>query len=119
MGAMHDVAVPIEDVRLFLVRLACIEGEKFIRDGNSGISRGGDRLEQLEGAAKFFVEHGARKVVATLGAAAEKKPTSQLLVRLVDCDVLAGHPSVPDEQCGRRQSAKSSTNDMRPHGPSP
>jgi hypothetical protein len=31
---MHDAAVAIEDVRLVLVRLARIEGEKVLRDGN-------------------------------------------------------------------------------------
>ena len=77
------------------VRLARIEAEEFVRDENRGI----DRLEQLEGAAKFLV--------ATLRAAAEKEPTAHPLVRLVDSDVLAGHPRVPDEQCGRRQSTKS------------
>src|SRR5215831_20440989 len=113
---MHGAAVAIEDVRPVLVRLARIEGKEFVCDGNRGIACRGDRLEQLEGAAKFLVEHGARQVVATLRAAAEKKPAAQLLVRLVDRDVLAGHLRVPDEQRGRRKSAKSSTNDMCPHG---
>jgi hypothetical protein len=36
-----------------------VEGEEFVRDGNGGIACGGDRLEQLKGAAKFLVEHGA------------------------------------------------------------
>ena len=116
---MHDAAIPIEDVRLVMVRLARIEGEEFVRDGNRGIACGRDRLEQLEGAAIFLVEHGARQVVATLRATAEKEPTAHPLVRLVDRDVLAGHPRVPDEQRGRRQSAKASTNDVRPHGSSP
>src|SRR5262245_11988684 len=116
---MHDPAVAIEDVRLVMVGLARIEAEEFVRDGNRGIACGGDRLEQLEGAAKFLVEHGAGQVVATLRVAAEKEPTAHPLVRLVDRDVVAGHPRVPDEQRGRRQSAKSSTNDMRPHGTSP
>ena len=44
---------------------------------------------------------------------------THLLVGLVDRDVLAGHSRVPDEKRGRRQSAKSSTNDVRPHRLSP
>src|SRR5262249_52278730 len=104
---MHGAAVAIEDMRPVLVRLARIEGEEFVRDGNRGIACGGDRLEQLEGAAKFLVEHGARQVVAALRAATEKEPTTHPLVRLVDRDVLAGYPRVLDEQRGRRQSAKS------------
>ena len=51
--------------------------------------------------------------------AAEKEPAAHLLVGLVDRDVLAGHSRVPDEKRGRRQSAKSSTNDVRPHRLSP
>jgi hypothetical protein len=44
---------------------------------------------------------------------------AQPLVRLVDRDVRPEHSRVPDEKGGRRQSAKSATDDMRPHRPSP
>src|SRR5262249_28771793 len=113
---MHDATVAIEDVHPVIVRLANIKREEFLRDGNRGIACGGNRLEQFERAAEFLVEHRARQVVATLRAAAEKEPAAHLLVRLVDRDVLAGHPRVPDEKRGGRQSAKSSTDDVRPHG---
>ena len=116
---MYDAAVAIEDVRPVMVRLAGVEGEEFLRDGNRGIACGGDRLEQIERAAEFLVKDGARQVVAALRAAAEKEPAAQPLVRLVDRDVRPGHPRVPDEKGGRRQSAKSATDDMRPHRPSP
>src|SRR5690348_11446541 len=99
---MNDAAVAIEDVRLVMVRLACIEGEEFVRDGNSGIACGGNRLEQFECATEFLVEHRAGQVVTAVRAAAEKEPTAQQLVRLIDRDVLAGHPCVPDEQRGCR-----------------
>ena len=35
--------------------------------------------------------------------AAEKEPATQLLVRLVDRDVRAGHPRVPDEKSRGRE----------------
>src|SRR5262249_27244530 len=69
----------------------------------------------IERAAEFLVEHRARQIVAALRAAAEKEPAAHLLVRLVDRDVLAGHLRVADKKPGRRQSAKSSTDDMRSH----
>src|SRR6516225_4909907 len=114
---MRDVTVSIEDVRLVMVRLVRIEGEEFFGDGNRGIACGGDRLEQLEGAAIFLVEHRAREVVATLSAATEKETTANPLVRLVDRDVLARQPRVPNEQPPPVRQIL--TNDMRPHGPSP
>src|SRR4029077_18228260 len=117
--SMYDAAVALEDVRLVMVRLAGVEGEEFLRDGNRGIACGRDRLEQIERAAEFLVKYGARQVVAALRAAAEKEPAAQPLVRLVDRDVRPGHPRVADEKTGRRQSAKSATDDMRPHRPSP
>src|SRR5262249_45745624 len=51
--------------------------------------------------------------------AAEKEPATQLLVRLVDRDVRAGHPRVPDEKSRGREPAKSSTDDVCPHRLSP
>ena len=54
--AMHDAAVAIENVRPVTVRLASIEREEFLRDGNRWIACGGDPLEQFEGAAKFLVD---------------------------------------------------------------
>jgi hypothetical protein len=113
---VHDAAVAIEDVSLVLVRLARIEGEEILRDGNRGIACRGNRLEQVERAAEFLVKDGAREVVAIPRAAAEIEPAAQLLVRLIDCDIRPRHPRVADEQRGRRQSAKSTTDDMRCHG---
>jgi hypothetical protein len=116
---MHDAAVAIEDVRPVMVRLAGIEREEFLGDGNRGIACGGNRPEQFKRAAEFLVEYRARQVVASLRTAAEKEPAAQLLVRLIDSDVLAGYPRVPDEKRARRQSAKSSTDDVRLRRPSP
>src|SRR5438105_13733855 len=81
-----------------MVRLARIEGEEILRDGNRGIACGGDRLEQIERAAEFLVKHGARQVVAALRAAAEKESTAQPLVRLIDRDIRPGHLRVADEK---------------------
>src|SRR5262245_20984154 len=116
---MHDAAVAIEDVRFVLVRLAGIEGEEVLGDGNGGIAGGGDQLEQVERAAEFLVEDGARQVVAALRTAAEKEPAAQQLVRLVDRDVDPGQAGVPDEKRGGRQSAEPATDDVRPHRLSP
>src|SRR5262249_54004928 len=116
---VHDAAVAIEDVRLVLVRLPRIEGEEILRDGNRGIACRGNRLEQIERAAEFLVKDGARQIVAALRAAAEKEPAAQLLVRLIDRDIRPRHPRVADEKRGRRQSAKSATDDMRCHRTSP
>ena len=116
---MNDAAVAIDDVRPVVVRLGCIEGEEVVRDRNRGIACGGDRLEQIERAAVFLVEDGARQVVAALRAAAEKEPAAQHLAGIVDCDVRPGHPGVADEKRRRRQSAKSATDDMRLHRPFP
>ena len=44
MRAVHDVAVAIDDVRPVMERVALIEGEEFVFDGNSRIACGGDRL---------------------------------------------------------------------------
>ena len=53
------------------------EGEEFLSDGNRGLARGGDRLEQIERAAEFLVKDGAGQVVAALRTAAEKEPAAQ------------------------------------------
>src|SRR5437764_1182763 len=101
-----------------MVRLARIEGEEILRDGNRGIACGWDRLEQIERAAEFLVEHGARQVVAALRAAAEKESTAQPLVRLIDRDIRPGHLRVADEKGGRCQSPKAAADDVRLHLPS-
>src|SRR5438477_8509269 len=101
-----------------MVRLARIEGEEILRDGNRGIACGWDRLEQIERAAEFLVEHGARQVVAALRAAAEKESTAQPLVRLIDRDIRPGHLRVADEEGGRCQSPKAAADDVRLHLPS-
>src|SRR6185437_4135006 len=88
----HDVEVAIEDVRLVMVRLAIIEVEEILRDGNGRISFGWNRIEQIERAAELLVEDRARQVVAALRAPAEKEPAAQQRVRLVDRDVRTSHP---------------------------
>src|SRR5436853_5042363 len=101
-----------------MVRLARIEGEEILRDGNRGIACGWDRLEQIERAAEFLVEHGARQVVAALRAAAEKESTAQPLVRLIDRDIRPGHFRVADEKGSCCQAPKAAADDMRLHLPS-
>src|SRR5215831_12078172 len=113
--AMDDVAIAIDDVRQVPERVARIEGEEFIFDGNSRIACGGDRRKQVECTTEFLVEDGTRHIVAGLRTAAQKQPATQPLFRLVDRDVLAGKPRVPDEISGRRQSAKPATDNMRFH----
>ena len=113
--AMHGAEVAIDDVRLVIERVLPIEGEELLFDGNFGVVFSGDRREQIESAAEFFVKDGAGQVVAALGAPVQKEPAAQVLIRLVDRDVMAGHPCVPDEQRRGRQSAKPAANDMRLH----
>src|SRR5208337_3893751 len=90
-----------------------------IFDGNCWIAYGGDRRKQVESAAEFLVKDGSGQIVAARRAAAQKEPAAHPIIRLVDRDVLAGHPRVPDEIRGRRQSAKAATDDMRLHPPPP
>ena len=111
----HDLAIAIDDVRPVIERVALIEGEEFILDGDRRIACGGDRRKQVERAAEFLVEDGAGQVVAALRASVQKESAAQLFIRLVDRDVLTGHLSIADEQCGRRQSAKPAADDMRLH----
>src|SRR5579872_5082360 len=112
---MHDPAVAIENVRSVLIRLALIEGEEVVRDGNCGIARRGNRVEQIEGTAKFLVKDGPRQVVAARRIAIEEETTANEFVRLVDRDVRPGHLRVANEKRGGRQPAKSATDDMRLH----
>src|SRR5437763_16955700 len=100
-----------------MVRLAHIEGEEILGDGNRGIACGGDRLEQMERAAEFRVKHGARQVVAALRAAAEKESTAQPLVRLIGRDIRPGHLRVADEKGSRGQAPTAGAGDMRLHLP--
>src|SRR6266545_3446761 len=112
---MHDAAIAIEDVRLVLVRLAGIEGEKVLRDRDRRVACGRDGLQQIERAAEFLVKDGARKVEAVRGAAVEKESAAHHIIRLVDRDVGSRHVSIPDEKRSCCQSAEAATNDVRLH----
>ena len=79
-------------MRLIDERTLFIESEELLTKGNVRVGLGGDRREQIQSAAEFFVEDGAGQVVAALRIAIQKESASQLLIRLVDRDVLAGRP---------------------------
>ena len=53
-----------------------------------------------------------------LRVAIQKEPAAELVLRLIDRDVRAGHVGVADEQRRRRQSRKPAANNMRLHPPS-
>src|SRR5262249_50022052 len=116
---VHDVAVMIDNMRSVTERMARIEGEEFVFDGNGRIVSRGNRLKQFECTGEFRVKDGTGHAVAALRTAGQKEPTTHPLISLLDRNVLAGHPRVPDEIRSRRQSAKPATDDMRPHQPSP
>src|SRR5437016_975809 len=115
MRAMHGAKIAIDDMRLVVERVLSVESEELISYGNLGVDFGGNRREQVESAAEFLVKDRAGQVVAALRTAAQKEPAAYPIIRLIDCDVLAGHVSVPDEKRGRRQSAEPAANDMRLH----
>src|SRR5262249_40855086 len=120
MRAVQDVAVAIDDVTPVTERVARIEGEEFVFDGDGRIACRGDSRKQVEGATEFRVKYGAaRQDGAGFRAAAERERATHPLIRLVDRDVLASPPRVADAIRGRRQSAKPATDDMRLHRPPP
>src|SRR5262249_59068094 len=106
-------AIAIDDVRQVPERVARIEGEEFIFDGNSRIACGGDRRKQVECTTEFLVEDGTRHIVTGFRTATQKQPATHPLFRLVDRDVLAGKLRVPDEICARSQSSQHATANMR------
>src|SRR5215831_2923111 len=117
--AVHDVAVAVDEARPVVERVASTEGEEFFFDGNSWIACRRDRIKRVECAAELIVKDRTRQVVAALRTAAQKEPAPHPLIRLVDRDVLAGHSCVPDETCGRRESAKPAPDNVRLHLPPP
>jgi hypothetical protein len=92
-----------------------IEGEEVFFYGNSRIAYGGDRIKQVRCAAEFVVKDGTGQVVAGVRATAQKEAAAHALIRVVDRDVLAGYFGVADEISGRRQSAKTATDNVRLH----
>jgi hypothetical protein len=116
MRPVDDLAVAIDNVRPVMERIAFVEGEEFVFDGDRWIACGGDRREQVECTAKFRVKDGtAWQDVTGLRTATQRERATHLLVRLVDSNVLAGHPRIPDQIRSGRQSAKPATDDMRLH----
>ena len=116
MRAVHDAAVAVDDVRPVMEWVAFIEGEELVLDGNRRIACRGDGREQVERAAELRIKDGAgRQDVAGRRTAGQRERAAQPLTRLVDRDVLAGHPRVADEIRGGCQSAEAATDDMRLH----
>jgi hypothetical protein len=116
MRTVYDAAVPVDDVCPVVIWVAFIEGEEIVLDGNCRIARRGDRREQVERTAELRIKDGAgRQDVAGRRIAGQRERATQTVTRLVDGDILAGHPRVADEIRGGSQPAESATDYMRLH----
>src|SRR5690242_11553002 len=98
MWFVHNGAVAVDDVRPVEERVALIEGEEFVLDGNTRRAEGRNLGHQRERAAELRVKDRARQVVAASRGSGQKEPTAELVLRLIDCDVRAGHVRVADEK---------------------
>src|ERR1700677_269713 len=114
---VYRTEVAVDNVRLVVERMLLIEREELLCDIDVWVAKGGDRPEQIQRAAELLVEDGAGQVVAMLRVAIQKEPAAELVLRLIDRDVRAGHVRVADEQRRRRQSGKPAANNMRLHPP--
>src|SRR6516164_3767138 len=115
MRSVHDLAHAVDDVRWVIERVLGVEGKELVLDRHRRIAGRGNVRQQGERAAELGVEHGAGEVVAALRVAAQEEAAAKPRFRLVDRDVRAGHARVPDEICGRGQSAEPTADDMRLH----
>ena len=78
MRGVHDAAVAVDNVHAVAERVAFIEGEEVILDGNRRIAGRGDRREQVEGAAELRIKDGAgRQDVAGRRTAGHRERAAQ------------------------------------------
>ena len=114
---MHMAEVAVDDMRLVVEGMLFVEREELLGDIDIGVVLGRDCRQQIHSAVEMLVEDGAGQVVAMLRVAIQKEPAAELVLRLVDRDIRAGHVGVADEQRRRRQSGKPAANNMRLHTP--